>query len=270
MFGGKQMSEAVILQKRSKRLFWRIIGLFGIVLNALALVALIHNAVDVGNLMAPLNLVMTAYIATTQFMFGWAEPYLRTLVASVGRYFSRDLTLYFYWKDALVLFGVYGAGYARAQFVLGEFKCGPAFIIHQIRTAIAVLVAALAVGALPLRSHDGMVEIAVLSLSLGVYSSIFVTWHDFIQTLLLIFYIVCMAPLLAWLIGEPSLGLVEALFFVSLALRMLGSGIRGIFQRLATRKDRYALEQTGLVIAWSFAGAACFFAICVVLKGLAL
>lgn len=264
------MSEAVILQKRMKRLSWRIIGLFGILLNALALVALIQSAIDVSKLMAPLDLVMAAYAAITQLTFGWAEPYLRPLVASVGRYFSLDLTLYPYWKDALVLFGVYGAGYARAQFVLGECKCGPAFIINQIRLAIAVLFAALTIGVLPLRAHDGMVETAVLGLSLGVYSSIFLTWNDFVQTLILIFYIICIVPLLAWLIDEPFLGLVEALCFVSLALWVLGSGIREIFRRLATRKDRHALAQTGLVIVGSFAGAAGFFAFCVALKGLAL
>jgi hypothetical protein len=74
MFGGKQTSEGVILQRRTKRLFWRMAGLFGILLNALALVALIHSAVDIGNLMAPLKSVMTVYTAATQLMFGWAEP----------------------------------------------------------------------------------------------------------------------------------------------------------------------------------------------------
>jgi hypothetical protein len=218
--------------------------------------------------MAPLNLVMTAYTVATQLMFGWAESYLQVLMAAVNRYFSFHLTLYSYWKDALILFGVYGVGYARAWFVLDQFKCAPAFIVDQIRSAIAILFAALAVGVMPLHSHDGMVQIAVLGLALGAYSSIFVAWHDFAQMLLLIFYIICMVPLLAWFIGKPSFGLVEGLCFVSLASWVLSNGIREIFRRFAAKKDRYALKQTGLVIVGGFAGAACFFAVCVALKAL--
>jgi hypothetical protein len=51
--------------------------LLSAVLSTLAIVALVRHVFDTGSLSAPLALVMDAYNATMQLLFGWAQPYLQ-------------------------------------------------------------------------------------------------------------------------------------------------------------------------------------------------
>jgi hypothetical protein len=259
------MSEGALALKEVKRVVVWTFGLFASLVTTLALVALVRRAVDVKSLGAPLDSVMAAYAATTQLAFGWAEPYLHRLVATVDGYLNLHLTLHPYWQDAFVLFAAYGAGYARTSFISDEPKFSFASVVRQMMLAVAVLFAAVVVGVLPLRSDDLMTQIAIFGLPVGMCSFSFVYWHDFVQTLLSAFYLVCTAALLAWLIGD-SFGFVKGLGFWSLALWVLGNGMNLIFQGLISNEHRYAWVRAGLVIVGGFVGAACIFAIGASLK----
>ena len=262
------MSEAALALKEAKRVgLWTFVVLTGLV-TTLALVALVRRAIDVRSLGAPLDSVMAAYAATTQLVFGWAEPYLQRLVASVNDHLNCHLALQSYWNDAFVLFAAFAAGYARSCFISGQSKLSLALVVRLTMLVVAVLFAALVVGVLPLRSDDVMTQIAIFGLPVGMYSFSFVYWHDFVQTLLSAFYLVCTAAVLIWLTGD-SFGFAEGLGFWGLALWVLGNGITLIFQGLFSNEHRYAWVGAGLVIAGGFVGAACLFAIEASLKLLA-
>jgi hypothetical protein len=241
------MSEAVIGPKPTKYSFWSMLRLVGILLNAVALATLVRCAIDVSSAATPLEFVMAVYTATRQLALGWADPYLQMLVDAANGHLNLHLTLYPHWKDALVLFGVFGAAYVRARFVSGEFKSALSLTFLQIKSAIVVVVAALVVGLLPSRSDDIITQIAIVGAPLGIYSSIFLDWHDFAQTLLFIFYLVCLAAALAWSVGE-TFKFVEVLCFWSLAFWMLGNGMNQIFRGLFSRTNRYAWVGAGLTI----------------------
>jgi hypothetical protein len=262
------MSGAVLALMQAKRACLWASGLSAGLVSTLALVALVRHAVDVDSLGAPLDSVMAAYAAKTQLAFGWADPYLQMLVASVSGYLNLHLTLHPYWKDAFVLFGVYGAGYACACLFSDESKFGLKLVVRQIMLAIAVFFAAMVVGVLPLRSDNEITQIAIFSLPVAMYSFSFTYWHDYIQTLLSTFYLVSAAALLAWLIGD-AFGFVGALGFWCLALWVLSNGLNLIFEGLISNEHRYAWVRVGLVIVGGFIGAACFFAIEASLKFLA-
>jgi hypothetical protein len=262
------MSEAVLALREAKRVGLWTFGLFISLVTTLALVALVRRAVDVRSLGAPLEPVMAAYAAATQLALGWAEPHLQTLVASINGTLNWRLTLHPYWRDALVLFAVYGAGYARACFISDERKLGLAVVVRLVMLTIAVLFAAGVVGVLPLRSDDVVTQLAIFGLPVGMYSFGFLYWHDFVQTLLSAFYLICTAAVLAWLMGD-SFGFVEGLGFWSLTLWVLGNGMNLIFQGLTAKEHRYAWVRAGLVIVGGFVGAACLFAIEASLKLLA-
>jgi hypothetical protein len=241
------MSEAVVRRMPAKYSFWWTLRLAGILFNALALAAVVRCAIDVGGAATSLDFVMAVYAATRQLLLGWAEPYLQMLVSSVNGYLNWHLTLYPYWKDALVLFAVFGAGYVRARFVSGEFRSGVGLVLLQIKLAIASLFAATMIGLVPLRPDEIVTQIAIVGAPLGIYSAIFLDWHDFTQTLLFIFYLVCLSAALAWAVDE-TFKFVEALGFWSLALWLLGNGVNQIFRGLFSRSNRYAWAGAGLAI----------------------
>ncbi len=262
------MSEGALALKEGKRVGLWTFGLLTSLVATLALVALVRRAVDVKSLGAPLESAMAQYAGTKQLLFGWAEPYLQTLVASANAHLNLHLTLHPYWRDAFVLFAVYGVGCAAASSTSKESKFSIAFVVRQMMLAVAVLFAAIVVGVLPLRSDDVITQIAIFGLPVGMYSFSFMYWHDYVQTLLSTFYLVCTAALLAWLIGG-SFGFAEALGFWSLALWVLGNGMTLIFQGLISNEHRYVWVRAGLVIVGGFVGAACLFAIDASLKLLA-
>jgi hypothetical protein len=142
---------------------------------------------------------------------------------------------------------VFGAAYARAKLVSGEFRSGLRFVFLQIALAVVIFVAAIAVGLVPLRPDEIVTQIAIVGAPLGLYSSIFLDWHDFTQTLLFIFYLVCLSAALAWLVGE-TFKFVEVLGFWSLAFWALGNGMNQIFRGLFSRTNRYAWVGAGLTI----------------------
>lgn len=259
------MSEGLVALRKAKRICLWTFGLATSLIGALALIALVRGAIDVGSLAAPLDLAMAAYAAATQLLFGPAESHLRMLIASVNARLNFHLTLYPYWKDALVLFAVYGAGHARAYFAFDNFKFGLGLVLRPIMLAVAIFFAAIVVGLLPLRSDNAIAKIAIVGLPVGMYSFTFIYWHDFVQTLLSAFYLVCIVALSAWFLGDTS-GFVKSLGFWSLALWVLGNGMDLIFQGLISKGDRSAQVRAGLVIAGGFLGAACLFAIDVGLK----
>jgi hypothetical protein len=262
------MSEGALALNEARRVGLWTFGLLTSLVATLALVALVSRAVDVRGLGAPLESVMAAYAAATQLALGWAEPYLSTFVASINGHLNWHLTLHPYWRDAFALFAVFGTGYARTCFISDEPKLGVALAVRLIMLAIAVLFAAVVVGVLPLRSDDLITQMAIFGLPVGMYSFGFLYWHDFVQTLLSAFYLVCTAAVLAWLMGD-SFGFAAGLGFWSLALWVLGNGMNFIFHALISNEHRHAWVRAGLVIVGGFVGAACLFAIEASLKLLA-
>jgi hypothetical protein len=254
------MSAGAAALNEAKRIVLWTFGLLTSLVATLALVALVRRAVGVTSLGAPLETVMAAYAAAMQSAFGRAEPYLQTLVAAANDRLNWHLTLHPHWRDAFVLFAVYGAGYARAYLISDESKLSLTFVARLLMLAIAVSFAAIIVGVLPLRSDDVITQIAIFGLPVGMYSFSFVYWHDFVQTLLSAFYLVCAAALLAWLVGD-SFGFAQGLGFWSLTLWVLGNGMNLILQGLTSNERRRGWVPAGLVIVGGFVGAACLFAI---------
>jgi hypothetical protein len=82
--------------------------------STLAIVALVRHIADLGSFVAPLELIMSAYASTMQQLFGWAEPYLRDLIARVDDFFNLRLTLYPHWKDVWVMLALIVVGIACA------------------------------------------------------------------------------------------------------------------------------------------------------------
>jgi hypothetical protein len=241
------MSEAVIGPKPTKYSFRSMLRLVGILLNAVALAALVRWAIDVSGAATPLEFVTAAYSTTRQLLLGWADPYLQMLMGSANGYLNLHLTLYPYWQDALILFVVFGAAYVRARFVSGEFRSGLRFVFLPITLAVVIFFAAIAVGLVPLRSDDIVTQIAIVGAPLGLYSSIFLDWHDFTQTLLFTFYLICLSAAVAWSVGE-TFKFVEVLGFWSLAFWLLGNGMNQIFRGLFSRTNRHAWVGAGLII----------------------
>jgi hypothetical protein len=241
------MSEAVIGGSLAKYSFRWMLRLAGILLNAVALAALVRCAIDVSSAATSLKSGMAVYATTRQLLLGWADPYLRILVGLANGHLILHLALHPHWKDALILFGVFGAWYVRARFASGKYKSGLDLAFLQIKSAMVVVFAAVAIGLVPLRSDDVVTQIAIVGAPLGIYSSIFMDWHDFVQTLLFTFYLVCSAAVLAWSIGD-TFKFVEVLGFWSLALWALGNGMNQIFQGLFSRAERYAWAGAGLII----------------------
>src|SRR5580704_1720162 len=174
------MSEGALALNGARRVGLWTFGLLTSLVATLALVALVSRAVDVRNLGAPLESVMAAYAATMQLALGWAEPYLQALVALVNGHLNWHLTLHPYWRDAFVLFAVYGAGYARTCFISDEPKRSLALAVRLMMLAMAVLFAAVVVGVLPLRSDDLIAQMAIFGLPVSMYSFSFLYWHEFV------------------------------------------------------------------------------------------
>jgi hypothetical protein len=162
------MAEAVLVPNEAKRNFFWSFTLLTILLQALAIVALARRAVELGSLSAPLELVMAAYKATMQLLFGWAEPYLRTALASINSYLNWHVTLYPYWKDYFVLFALYSVAYNRVITIdslergFAKSKCLAMFALRQWRDLTIVFAGSVAAGVLTLDSDvAGLVIFAV-------------------------------------------------------------------------------------------------------------
>jgi hypothetical protein len=82
--------------------------------STLAIVALARHAFATWSLSAPMALVMDAYNATMQVLFGWAHPYLQAALTWLGSFIGWRPTLYPHWRDVFVLLTLWSGAGMRA------------------------------------------------------------------------------------------------------------------------------------------------------------
>ena len=99
--------------------FWWLPTTLSIVLSTLGILALAKHAFVTWSLSAPLELVMAAYHATMQLVFGWAQPYLQAALTWLGSFIGWRPTLYPHWKDVFVVISLLGISAGRATWRAG-------------------------------------------------------------------------------------------------------------------------------------------------------
>jgi hypothetical protein len=82
---------------------WWLFNGLSVVMSALAIVALARHAFVTWSLSAPMALVMDAYHATMQVLFGWAQPHLQAALTWPGSFIGWRPTMYPHWRDVSAL-----------------------------------------------------------------------------------------------------------------------------------------------------------------------
>ncbi len=152
------MTEGSVAVRQARSDFWWLHHALTWLLSGLAIVALARHAFTMGSLSAPLELVMAAYAATMQFLFGWAEPYLKAALTWLGSFVGWRPTLYPHWRDVFVVLALLVAGFGRALWHEEGFF-GAAFIASLLAT-VAIVAASLA-GMLPLQSDSLTIQLLI-------------------------------------------------------------------------------------------------------------
>jgi hypothetical protein len=236
-------------------------GLLSAVMSALAIVALARHAFATWSLSAPMVLIMDAYNAVMQVLFGWAQPYLQAALSWLGSFIGWRPTLYPHWRDALVLMLLWVRGYDRGRYTrrFDGWQARP--VIATLLENLSAFVAALMVGTLPLQSGDLVTQLLIASLPpmllVFTYQATPAFWADSPIR------IVARAMLFALLPGALAAGWVFLLVIVLGRASNAGLGIFGLVL--------WALTQTFLSLGHSprvrltvltgFLGAFAFFVI---------
>jgi len=189
--------------------FWWLPTSLSIVLSTLGILALAQHAFVTWSLSAPLALVMAAYNATMQLLFGWAHPYLQAALTWLGSFIGWRPTLYPHWKDVFVVVSLIGIGAGRAFWPplqnirdvwlmrgMPDWGPGPDPLFSMtpivknatigIGPILGAAVTALAAGTLPLQSPDLITQFLIAG-SLGLT--------------FLILFVVMVSGESVWLIG---------------------------------------------------------------------
>ena len=151
--------------------FWWLPTSLSIVLSALGIIALARHAFVTWSLSGPLELVMAAYNATMQLLFGWAQPYLQAALTWLGSFVGWRPTLYPHWRDVFVVLSLVGISAGRVLLWDGKLVIEEItnVITIVIRTILCASITALAAGVLPLQSPDLITQLLIAaSLGLGV------------------------------------------------------------------------------------------------------
>src|SRR5262245_33730137 len=93
---------------------WWLFNLLSAAMSALAIVALARHAFVTWSLTAPMVLIMDAYTAVMQLLFGWAHPYIQAALTWLGNVVGWRPTLHPHWRDVLVLTMLWASGFVRA------------------------------------------------------------------------------------------------------------------------------------------------------------
>jgi hypothetical protein len=234
-------------------------GLVSSFASTLAIVALVRRIADLGSFVAPLELIMSAYASTMEQLCGWAEPYLRDLIAGVDDSFNLRLTLYPHWRDVWVMLALIVVGIACA---LRHDAARWATICKvAVWGWIGSLATAVVIGMVSLSSPIGaglafvlagvIVALISLSVNLALRSPLFglmLFWGSFLPMLF------AFGNLSAW---SFTLNPIDFLSFTFAMIIYTGlwSMIEGYFQ--GSRTDRLI----GFNILGGFIGAALFFAV---------
>jgi hypothetical protein len=136
-------------------------SLLSFIFGTLAIVALARRGITTGSLVAPLQVIVDTYAATTQLLFGWAEPYIQSLLTWLGSAFNWHLILYPHWKDVFVLSFVLIGGLARTHWRLGARLDG---LVYAGLGVPGGLAAAVVTGALPVNSNNLVTQILIATL----------------------------------------------------------------------------------------------------------
>jgi hypothetical protein len=249
-------------------------------MSALAIVALARHAFVTWSLTAPMSLIIDAYHATMQVLFGWAQPYMQAALTWIGSFIGWRPTLHPHWRDVFVVIALLGIGTARAS--LPRYLQGSGYLANISDAAahlLGAIIAALASGLLPLQSSDLATQLLIAaSLGLAALPSAIVDTsmigvERFLRVVVPLVVISGGAALVGWLLSL-ALGSFAGLGLISIAICMLFLGMSRIVYWVRvyfdgdvrypkghiTALSRYELV-VGLTILGGFLGAFAFFAI---------
>jgi hypothetical protein len=160
--GAIAMPSATTVTKGVRGDFGWTFWLLSTLMSTLAIVALARHAFVTWSLLAPMALVMDAYNATMQVLFGWAHPFLQATLTWLGSFIDWRLTLYPHWRDLFVGIAIGVVALARVFNVDTEDPGrGMRFGLIVLRMILAFL-AALVIGMVPLSGEPGFLFIIVV------------------------------------------------------------------------------------------------------------
>jgi hypothetical protein len=263
--------------------FWWMFQLLSAVMSTLAIVALARHAFVKWSLAAPMALVMDAYNAMMQLLFGWAHPYLQAALTWLGSFIGWRPTLYPHWKDVIVVIGLPGISGGRVSLR----KRGLEGFVFAITAVVGAFITGLVAGLLQLHSPDFITQVLIAA-SLGLvwlpfFGFVAIAERDALALLHALFFGTlssAAAALLTWLLSL-TLGSIAGLGLASLAICMIIVGAAAAIAGMvlfwfAFREARFGLRADavrktkddarevlmfGLSILGGFIGAFCFFAI---------
>lgn len=93
--------------------FLRTVSYLGYAFGVVSLVRLVDAGNNIG-WVAPLKAVLVTYVESKNFLVGWAEPSLTSLIMYMGSWLSLNVTLYDQWSDVFLLMILYFGARARS------------------------------------------------------------------------------------------------------------------------------------------------------------
>jgi hypothetical protein len=227
-------------------------------MSALAIVALARHAFVTWSLSTPMALIMDAYNAVMQVLFGWAHPYLQAALTWLGSFIGWRPTLYPHWRDVFALVSLWTAGICR-----GLRRERRRWLFTAALGFVGGLLAALAAGLHSLEHNDGragvlivMVPLLVIGLLLfgeSVRDSILRgKWTRVVTGLMITLVVAGLGAILTPLWAYSGL--------VTLALLTAVLAVAMIYARPHRHISRFR-PRAGWAILVGFIGAFCFFAI---------
>jgi hypothetical protein len=132
--------------------FWWLPTTLSAVLSTLGILALAKHAFVTWSLSAPFELMLAAYNAAMQLVFGWAHPYLQAALTWLGSFIGWRPMLYPHWRDVFVVIGLIGVSTGRDRWRGGDFR--PTAFAAPIGVLLGAAITALAAGLLPLQTPE--------------------------------------------------------------------------------------------------------------------
>jgi hypothetical protein len=153
---------------------WWVLAATSTMLSALAIISLARHALLLRSLSVPMDLILSAYTATTRLLLGWAESALQGTLTWLGSLVGWRPTLYLHWRDMLVVAAIWTSALMWARWrafatrwsaaahdgMLG-FNHIIAFSFAFLVLAIGGLLIVVTSGVLPLRSSDLGVQVLI-------------------------------------------------------------------------------------------------------------
>lgn len=128
------------------------LSILGLIFGTLSVVMLIQQGFNYG-IVSPLQLILDYYDQAMQTLFGWSEPWLRSQLETLGRWFGWDAHLYPHWKYVFVLTWLYIFPWVRVWF--SHRAWGYATYLSVVGISISLAVA-LACGVVDLAARQDL------------------------------------------------------------------------------------------------------------------